>query len=130
MFTVTVVWAVPTGTVEVGGGVVVVVGAVVVVGVGVGLGAATPTANFPFMPAFAWPVSVHRYCTRPFFENLTVSLADWPGPSIFVTLPAMKKLWVIFPLFTTLKVTVVPTGTDFLDTVKENSFAETGVSVG
>ena len=45
-------------------------------------------------------------------------------------LPAIEKLWVIFPLLTTLKITVVPTGTLRLDNVKENSLAETTIVTG
>jgi hypothetical protein len=60
MFTVTVVLAVPTGTVlvvvVVGGGVVVVVG-----GGGGGVTAVSPTENVPFMPAPVWPGIVHEY---------------------------------------------------------------------
>src|SRR5581483_2268754 len=139
MFTFTVVCAVPTGAdgfVVVGGGagggggagaaVVVVAGG----GAGTGFTGATPTANLPFMPAWAWPGSVHRYANWPFFGNLTVSFADWPGASDFVFFPAILKSWLILPLFTTLKTTVEPAGTDRFENVNENSRAVTVIATG
>src|SRR5205085_1212538 len=78
----------------------------------------TPMPSWPFMPAPACPGTVHRYSYLPVFESLTVRLCDCPGLSILVPLPLQLfalmdglgvrqiwKLWVIVPLFVTLKVT-------------------------
>ena len=56
--------------------------------------------------------------------NFTLSVVLCPGFSFFVVLPAILKLWVILPLFTTVKITV-PTGTLRFESVNENSFATT-----
>ena len=104
MLTRTVVCAVPTCLV--GGGTVVVPTVVVVVVVVVGGPTGDATANVPFMPAVAWPVSVQRKPKRPFFVNETVTFADLPGASKGVFLPKILKSWAILPLFVTVKTTM------------------------
>src|SRR5581483_2264902 len=111
MSTVTVVFAVPTGFVVVG---------VVVVVLGGG-GGATPTPNVPFIPSLAWPGTEHRYASLAFLVNLTVSVAVLPGARIFVRFPAITKLCPIFPRLTTWKTTVVPAGTERLESLKDHS---------
>src|SRR5438045_588794 len=39
----------------------------------------TPTPSSPFMPAAAWPGTAQRNSYLPFFETITVSVADWPA---------------------------------------------------
>jgi hypothetical protein len=47
------------------------------------------TFSRPFIPAAAWPGTVHRYSYVPAFATVTVSLADWPGEiSAGIFLPA------------------------------------------
>ncbi len=104
--------------------VVVVVVAVVVVVV-VTLGGVTLTPNVPFIPTEAWPLTVQRKVSFPFLLNTTFRVVDCPGLSSFVFLPLILKSCSIFPLFVTLKITVVPLGTLLLDSANLNSVAVT-----
>ena len=65
------------------GGVVVFV--VVVVA---GFATVVPTLSRPFIPLAAWPATGERYPYWPCFANLTTSVADAPGASGFVAVPA------------------------------------------
>jgi len=68
---------------------------------------------------------VHEYAKWPFFLNLTVSRADLPGARVLVFFPAILKSWEILPLFTTLKITVVPTRMLRFESTNLNSEAAT-----
>jgi len=70
-------------------------------------------------------VTLQMYEKVPFFPNLTVSSWLLPGARSFVFLPAILKSWPILPLLTTLKTTVVPTGTERLDSLNDHSLATT-----
>src|SRR5262249_25300306 len=85
---------------------------------------ATPTPISPFVPAAAWPGTVHRNSYLPFLERTTVRVADSPGLSTFVRLPrqaflALLEVGVVqsskpcfaVPAFVTLKM-IVPAGSD------------------
>src|SRR4029077_18970470 len=97
---------------------------------------ATPTPRSPFIPAAAWPVTVHRNSYLPARESGPVSVADCPCFSSFVDFPKQAfvapaapgtgivqtlKLWNATPMFVTLKV-IVPVGTiEVFDSLKASS---------
>src|SRR4051812_13351042 len=105
-----------------------VVGVVVVAGGGATTVFAA-SVSLPFMPAAAWPGTVQREANLPFFVNLTVSLADLPGASTLVFLPAILKSWATLPLLTTVKITV-PTLTLVFESLNLNSVIVTVTFVG
>src|SRR3954451_8878173 len=79
------------------------------------------------MPAAAWPLTVQRYATLPFFR-VTESVADLPGYSIGVFFVPTLKSCGRLPLFVTLNVTA-PALTDFTDSLMPNSAGEPSVTV-
>ena len=77
-------------------------GVVVVVGVDCEVPGAA-TAILASMPLLRCP-SIGQYASyMPFFDRLTVSVADWPGGMSDVLWPLISNACVIWPLFVTLK---------------------------
>ena len=141
---VVLVGDVGVGDVDVRVGVVVVAVVVVaVVGVGV-VGAGlpesdTPMPRVPFMPAAAWPGTVHRYSYVPFLRP-TIMRPDFPGARSGVTVPTHEfdvppvglaqilNECEICPSFLTSN-TTVPAGTIFSESSNSNSEGFPAVTV-
>ena len=64
---------------------------------GVAADKVTPMPIRPFIPLAACPGVWERNSNVPFFENLTVSDADWPGLRVFVLSPK-QELAVVVPV--------------------------------
>ena len=75
------------------------------------------TRKLPFIPAAAWPGTVHRYGYFPAFLNVTFSVVLLPGPSSFVFLPAILKSCRMLPLFFTVKTTMAPCLTESFESL-------------
>ena len=78
------------------------------------------TVSVPFIPAAAWPGSVHMNGNFPAFLKVTLSVAVLPALIDAVFLPAILKSWLIVPLFVTLNV-VTPFTIVFFERMKWNS---------
>ena len=104
----------------------------------------TPTPSSPFIPAAACPLTVQRNSYSPFFEKVTVSVADWPWWRTAVALPTHAffaaeglatgvvqtlKLWKATPRFVTLNVTVPVGIIEVFESLKASSDGFPGVTV-
>jgi hypothetical protein len=86
------------------------------------------TTNTPFIPAAAWPGTVHLYGYDPFLR-VTLSVLLLPPFRSGVFRPSIWKSCWRWPVFFTLKMTI-PLGADFAEILKPMSYAVTLIVAG